>query len=578
MAAADTFAFRGTFFHTPAYGQLEALRDAVLVVQDGMIARIANGSEEAAVRREFGLSHVRRLKEGQYFIPGFIDTHVHAPQYKFTGTGTDVPLMEWLKKYTFPAEGSFRDLDAAHHRYSLLVKRFLANGTTTAMYYGSLHLDPNTVLVDTIERLGQRAVVGKVNMDRHSPSDYIESTSEGLRDAEAFIRYTLDKKCSRIQPCITPRFIPTCTPELMKGLASLARQYGTHIQSHISECCGEVNCVRELHPEFASDTALFEQAGLLTPRTVMAHGTLLSDQDLRHLASRGTAVSHCPLSNFFLGDACFRVNHALSLGVKVGLGTDVAGGISPSMLTAQRMAVVNSRCLRAHKLAQSGGTTVTADMEVDVLGWREALWLATVGGAQALDLSHAVGTFAEGKEFDALLVDTGLGGTCGPFDVFPDESDEQRLEKFLQLGDDRNLAEVFVQGVCVKRGHVFEREAAAEGQRAVEAGKQEAGDAEAAAEEEEERRMRAPTPTEPEAALVDLKASDSSEAEEAASWDAAGGDTEAAARTGAAAGGAGGVAAADSVATQGEAEAEEEEQDTEPEAESRPPAAKRARH
>ncbi|GFR42051.1 hypothetical protein Agub_g2867, partial [Astrephomene gubernaculifera] len=506
MTTAGTLAFRGTFFHTPTYGQVEALRDTVVVVQHGRIARIAEGNKEIALVHEFGLSEVRRLKDTQFFIPGFIDTHVHAPQYKFTGTGTDVPLMEWLKKYTFKAEGSYRDLDAAHHRYSLLLKRFLANGTTTAMYYGSLHLEPTVVLVDAIERLGQRAVVGKVNMDRHSPSDYIESTSEGLRDAEAFIRYTLHKKCSRIQPCITPRFIPTCTPELMKGLASLARQYGTHIQSHISECCGEVNCVRELHPEFASDTALFEQAGLLTPRTVMAHGTLLSDQDLRHLASRGTAVSHCPLSNFFFGDACFRVNHALSLGVKVGLGTDVAGGISPSMLTAQRMAVVNSRCLRAHKLAQSGGTTVTADMEVDVLGWREALWLATVGGAQALDLSHAVGTFAEGKEFDALLVDTGLGGTCGPFDVFPDESDEQRLEKFLQLGDDRNLAEVFVQGVCVKRGHVFEREAAAEGQRAVEAGKQGAGDAEAAAEEEEERRMRAPTPTEPEAALVDLKA------------------------------------------------------------------------
>ncbi|GLC37407.1 hypothetical protein PLESTM_000580300 [Pleodorina starrii] len=490
MAAAVTYAFRGTFFHTPTYGQLEALRDTVVVIQDGKIARIARGDEEEAVQREFGLSEVRRLKDGQYFVPGFIDTHVHAPQYKFTGTGTDEPLMEWLKKYTFPAECSFQDLEAARHRYSLLVRRFLANGTTTAMYYGSLHLQPNLVLVDSIERLGQRAVVGKVNMDRHSPDDYVEDTADGLRDAEAFVTYTLGKKCSRIEPCITPRFIPTCTPELMKGLASLARKYNCHIQSHISECCGEVNCVREMHPEYASDAAVFEEMGLLTGRTVMAHGTLLSDADIRHLASRGTAVSHCPLSNFFLGDAFFKVNHALSLGLKVGLGTDVAGGISPSMLSAQRMAVVNSRCLRAHKLAVSGDTIVTSEMEKDVITFKEALWLATVGGSQALDMADRVGTFEVGKEFDALLVDTNLGGTSGPFDVFEGEDDDQRFEKFINLGDDRNLIEVYVQGVCVKRGDVFLLD--------------DTNGTIKAAEDDSDRLLLAPTPAEPEAACVDL--------------------------------------------------------------------------
>lgn len=123
------------------------------------------------------------------------------------------------------------------------------------------------------------------------------------------------------------------------------------------------------------------------------------------------------------------------------------------MLTAQRMAVVNSRCLRAHKLANSGGTIVTPEMEVDVITWKEALWLATAGGAAALDMSSRVGTFAVGKEFDALLVDSTAAG--GPFDVFGDENDELAFEKFLNLGDDRNLAEVYVAGVCVKRGDDF---------------------------------------------------------------------------------------------------------------------------
>ena len=394
-----------------------------------------------------------RLEEGQFIIPGLIDTHVHAPQYKFTGTGTDVPLMEWLQKYTFPTESSYKDLNAAAHRYDLLVKRFLANGTTTATYFGTIHLEANKILVDSIIALGQRAVVGKVNMDRESPDSYVESTEQGLIDAEEFVKFTLAKNSSRIYPCITPRFIPTCTVESMKGLSAIAKKYDVHIQSHISECCGEVSFVRHLHPEHKTDAHVFDEVGLLTNKSLMAHGTLLTDDDIRLLAARGTSVSHCPLSNFFLGDACFRVNNAMKLGLKVGLGTDVAGGISPSMLSSIRMAVVNSRCLRAHKLAVKGGLEVTPEMEEDVISFKEGLYLATMGGARALNIDHQVGSFEEGKEFDALLVDVNVEG--GPFDIFDGDTIEDQFEKFINLGDDRNILEVYVQGVLVKSGDQF---------------------------------------------------------------------------------------------------------------------------
>eukprot|EP00798_Chlamydomonas_sp_ICE-L_P022725 gene22725-29885_t len=303
-----TLAFRGQFVHTPAYGVLDLLLDKIMIVKDGKIVKMAPGAEEEAVLKTFDLdaSCVRRLEEGQFFLPGLIDTHVHAPQYKFTGTGTDVPLMEWLQKYTFPVERSYEDAEAAKYRYNLLVKRFLSNGTTTATYFGSLHLQPNLILVDTIEALGQRAVVGKVNMDRESPDMYQETTEQGLAEAEEFVKYTLAKKSTRIYPCITPRFIPTCTIEIMKGLAGIAKKYNVHIQSHISECCGEVKCVRQQHPEYKTDALVFDDVGLLTDKALMAHGTLLTDDDIKLLAARGTSVAHCPLSNFFLGDACFR--------------------------------------------------------------------------------------------------------------------------------------------------------------------------------------------------------------------------------------------------------------------------------
>lgn len=448
-------AFRGSFVHCLEYGQMDIMLDKLLVVKDGKIVHMSPGHDEDVILKEFNLdaSCVRRLHEGQFLIPGLIDTHVHAPQYKFTGTGTDVPLMEWLQKYTFPTEASYRDLDAAVHRYDLLVKRFLSNGTTTATYFGTIHLNANKVLVESIIALGQRAVVGKVNMDRESPDSYMEPTEQGLIDAEEFIKFTLAKKCSRIYPCITPRFIPTCTVESMKGLAEIAKKYDVHIQSHISECCGEVSFVRHLHPEHKTDAHVFDQVGLLTNKSLMAHGTLLTDDDIRLLVERGTSIAHCPMSNFFLGDACFRVNHAMKLGLKVGLGTDVAGGISPSMLSSIRMSVVNSRCLRAHKLAVKGGLIVTPEMEEDVMSYKEGLYLATMGGARALNIEHQVGSFEVGKEFDALLVDVNVNG--GPFDIFDGDTIEDQFEKFINLGDDRNIVEVYVQGILVKKGDLF---------------------------------------------------------------------------------------------------------------------------
>eukprot|EP00798_Chlamydomonas_sp_ICE-L_P022726 gene22726-29887_t len=144
----------------------------------------------------------------------------------------------------------------------------------------------------------------------------------------------------------------------------------------------------------------------------------------------------------------------MKLGLKVGLGTDVAGGISPSMLSSIRMAVVNSRCLRAHKLAVKGGLDVTPDMEEDVISFKEGLYLATMGGdVKALNTEHQVGTFEEGKEFDALLIDVNVPD--GPFDIFDGDTYEDQFEKFINLGDDRNIIEVYIQGTMVKQGGVF---------------------------------------------------------------------------------------------------------------------------
>lgn len=200
---------------------------------------------------------------------------------------------------------------------------------------------------------------------------------------------------------------------------------------------------------------LFDEAGLLTDRCVMAHGVCLSDQELAVLAERGTAIAHCPLSNFFFADVILRVKHCLHIGVKIGLGTDVSGGYSPSMLASVRNAVIASKALRMAALS-ADPFCPPEHADRDLMTWKEALYLATIGGASALGLQERVGNLEVGKQFDCLVVDCGSCRVRGidtnpfPFDVFPDDSTLDRLEKFVQIGDDRNIRHVYIGGRCLK--------------------------------------------------------------------------------------------------------------------------------
>lgn len=202
---------------------------------------------------------------------------------------------------------------------------------------------------------------------------------------------------------------------------------------------------RQLHPGAPHDAAVFHAAGLLKHGAVFAHGTHLDASGLQLLKDRGASISHCALSNMYFGDGLLNVRRVLQLGVAVGLGTDVAGGYSPSMLQAIRMAVVNSHALKAAQL-QPGASSVAAAAANDdhVLTWQQALWMGTMGGALALGLEQEVGSFAAGKQLDALLVDVGVQEV---FDYYGDTDDKlEQLELFVHLGDDRNIQQVYVDG------------------------------------------------------------------------------------------------------------------------------------
>eukprot|EP01038_Epipyxis_sp_PR26KG_P004073 gene4073-5818_t len=715
------YAMLGSFIHSLQFGNLELIERGMLVFDSaGTIESLLDLDSPS----QLVLSAVQTLQSQDFahiydysnrlILPGFVDAHCHAPQYVFTGTGMDLPLLAWLEKYTFPCEARFQDVEFAKLAYSKSIARHLKYGTTFASYFATLHSPASKVLAEVIQQVGQRAHVGKVSMDRNSPDFYIEDTHDGCIDAEEFSRFVLSmtavgrafvdmvdssmvtdspedaaasqrrivkrqriisyddihalnttkstntidsfgtdsesrtlaasvshgqlsnishsasfaidsssdspfptglsfatvannsdgmnmrtnlpfqrprtismssisesigqtnggKRCRSISmtsmndgdfdigimrseedhlsdflldcntnsnglgiksllnkpytplvlPCVTPRFVPTCTPEMMERLGAIAKKYGLPVQSHMSESPGEIAWVADLHPDCATYASVYEKYGLLNENVYMAHCCHSGEEERSLLKKTGASVVHCASSNFNLGSGVMDVRAFLKDGIKVAFGTDVAGGHSASMLDTIRLSIVASRVTEINARQQpvsktnsksggsdvvsSGSTSVdckslgddasdsgplsldessidnnmydessirniqtiqsnemksdsispdltdvksdtdtssqTAPENYQSLNYKEAFHLATVGGAEVLGMGNVVGNFMPGKKLDCIIVD--VNAANGPIDLFGGESALELFQKFLFLGDDRNIQNVFVNG------------------------------------------------------------------------------------------------------------------------------------
>ncbi|KIM48734.1 hypothetical protein M413DRAFT_437911 [Hebeloma cylindrosporum] len=406
-------------------------------------------------------AEVLALKDGEYIMPGFIDTHTHAPQVPNMGTGGQYQLLDWLHNITFPMEAKFSDLDFAQKAYKSVVRRLINTGTTTCCYYGTLHLESTKVLADIVHAFGQRAFVGKCNMNRDSPPYYIEPSPESsITATHDFINYvralspSTSKQEPLVQPILTPRFAISCTDELLASLGALASSDPTlRIQTHISENPSEVAYTRELFPAAPHYAGVYDMFGLLKQNTVLAHAVHLTEDEVNLIKERNAGISHCPTSNFNLSSGIAPIGHYLDKGIKVGLGTDVSGGFSTSMLNAVQNASVASKVCAFHgRDSEPSSKSVFASKPLQISA---LLYLATLGGAAVCDLERQIGSFSPGKSFDALLVsvreETGNSGIWGLTEpptttLTPDKELEGWLERFLFCGDDRNIERVYVQG------------------------------------------------------------------------------------------------------------------------------------
>ncbi|KAF9968104.1 hypothetical protein BGZ70_006646 [Mortierella alpina] len=441
FASSITKVFYGTLIHSVSIKEIEYIKQGLLFVDNqGKIAKLLKNVAQDKVDESLeGVDGDKlvRLNHDQFIIPGFVDTHIHAPQYTFCGNGHDLPLLEWLDNFTFPREAKFVDKDYARSIYTKTVARSLRHGTTSASWFATIHLDACKELVNIIQEQGQRAYVGKVNMNQNSPDNLVETTESSVRDTRAFIEYvnqvnaSLDHK-PLVTPIITPRFAISCTSELMTELGKLATEYNLPIQSHLCENQNEIGFTMSLFPNSVNYTAVYADHGLLNDRTIMAHCVHMKEEELDLIKEKNAGISHCANSNFNLKSGMADVRKMLSKDIKVGLGTDVAGGYSPSILEALRSS-------RTCSVALNADTTLVV---------AELFYLATVGGARVMELEDTIGNFVVGKEFDAILVNTAVEGS--PLDVFGHDCIETQFEKYLFVGDDRNNEKVFVQGKEVR--------------------------------------------------------------------------------------------------------------------------------
>lgn len=404
-------------------GSLEHFDDGVLLVdRDG---RVEMAGEARAVLAAAG-DEVTVIDHGDALIvPGFVDTHVHYPQGDIVAAfGTQ--LLDWLERYTFPAEGRFHDIATARAAADFFLDELLRNGTTTALVFGTVHPQSVDAFFDASEARGLRMLCGKVMMDRHAPDTLLDTPESSYADSAALIERWHGR--GRLLYAVTPRFAPTSSDAQLAAAGRLLAEHpGVRLQTHLAENREECAWVSRLFPDRLDYLDVYDHHGLLGAGSVFAHALHLADREWARLADTSSAVAFCPCSNLFIGSGLFDLAAADRHGVKVGLGTDVGGGDSFSLLRN-----VNE----AYKVLQLQGQNLDP---------ARALYLATLGGAKALGLDDVIGSFAPGKEADFVVLDpratpamANRAARCR--DV------AELLFATLMLGDDRAVAKTYVMG------------------------------------------------------------------------------------------------------------------------------------
>ena len=424
-----TFVLKGNICQTKNPKELDLHENSYVVCIDG----ISKGIFEV-LPEEY--KNLPLFDYGDNLIfPGMIDLHIHAPQFAFRGMCMDLELMDWLNQYTFPEEEKYENLDYAKKAYALFVDAMKHGATTRSCIFATRHRYATELLMGLMEESGLVSYVGKVNMDREASEKLTENDAlTSAFDTFGWINAVKDKY-ENTKPILTPRFIPCCTNELMEELREIQMAYGIPVQSHLSESKGEIEFVKFLRPENEfygdayNDYDLFGKNDDLDTdvKTVMAHCVWSTLEEVELMRKNGVFVAHCPASNMNLTSGIAPIRKYLDLGLKIGLGTDIAGGHSDSIFRAITDAIQVSKMY--FRLVNEA---------YKPLVFSEAFYLATKGGGSFFG---NVGSFEEGYEFDAVVMDDSVL-------VHPQSLNlAERMERAVYLGlDQKKVISKYVFG------------------------------------------------------------------------------------------------------------------------------------
>ena len=411
--------YKAHILFTKEKDHFEVIENGYIGVDDGRVVGVANDV------KQLGNSEAEVIDLGdRLLIPAMNDIHVHAPQYRNLGLAMDLELLDWLDNYTFPEESRFADIHYAERMYRRFVHDLWRHGTMRTVCFATTHLPATRLLMRLFREAGMGAFVGKVNMNRNCPEALCETLEAAEQACETMVREFGDAD-SLVRPIITPRFIPSCTPEMLHLCGKLAQQYQLPVQSHLSENTSEIELVRTLEPESSSYGDAYNRYGLFgqTP-TIMAHCVWSQGEEMELIRKNGVMVAHCPTSNFNIASGMAPMRTFLDAGISVGLGSDISGGHDLSIF---RMMVYAIQVSKMH---------YQRDKSKHFLTLSEAFWLATKSSGRFFG---RVGSFEPGYDFDALVIDD--------HDLNHDHySLLHRLERFIYVGDDRHIVHRFCRG------------------------------------------------------------------------------------------------------------------------------------
>lgn len=426
------YALKGIIVYTPEFSKFEYHQNEYVVCENGQVSGIFKNLPE----KYKGIKVIDYTD--RFIIPGMCDMHVHAPQYGFRGIGmllgADSEWETWFEKYSFPEESKYAYIDYADKAYGRFVKDLLENTTTTrASIFATIHCSATKLLMEKLYKAGFSAYVGKLNMDRNSLYGLQETTEESIGETERWIQ-ECQGEYGEVKPIITPRYVPTCTDKCLEFIGKLAEKYNVPVQSHLSEGLDEIEWVKKLKPGINCYGDAYDQYNLLgsTVPSIMAHVVHPSEIEFELLTKRNVMIAHCPQSNMNAAGGVAPILEMLEAGIKVGLGTDMAGGNTLNLMRTMTDAIQASK-LRWVYTERNGEPFAKKHF----LSIENAFYLATKGGGT---FWGKVGSFEEGYFFDAVVIDD------KSLSDFNERSLKDRLERILWLSDERNICAKYING------------------------------------------------------------------------------------------------------------------------------------